>query len=66
MGDRRVCDSPPAISWQSYSSSALLETVQEITKVLQERVAATSDWEMRGLTSLGTFVEVRNLEQGAH
>ena len=43
MGDRRVCDSPPAISWQSYSSSALLETVQEITKVLQERVAAPGE-----------------------
>ena len=39
MGDR-CCDLPPCIAWQSYSNSALLQTVQEITSVLQERLSA--------------------------
>ena len=39
MGDRgHRGDSPPCISWQSYSSGALLQTVQDITKVLQQRL----------------------------
>ena len=49
MGDTGYtgrCNSPPAISWQSYSSGALLQTVQEITKVLQQFLEVpASSWD---------------------
>lgn len=41
MGEK-VCDSPPLISWRSYSDKALLETLQEITSVLHGRVSVQS------------------------
>ena len=36
MGDR-ICNTPPLISWNSYSDKALLETLQEVTSVLHNR-----------------------------
>lgn len=38
MGEKRLCGDSPCIAWDSYSSGALLKTVQEITAVLQNRV----------------------------
>ena len=36
MGERR-CSTPPSISWTSYSNTALLQTIQQITVTLQQR-----------------------------
>ena len=60
-----VSDRPPCIAWASYSTSALLESIQQITATLKDREErASSSWEVASANSAPETQQTEEDSQG--
>ena len=68
-GERRVSSVPPGIAWSCYTSSALLDTIKEITEELRRREevstsSASGSWETVGAEGVTNAQEQGQNAQG--